>query len=79
MSVGPIVAGVSTSETAPSPIRQIRLDRDEHLVDVAKRAEISVGYLSMIERGGPASVDVLQRLARAYELEDNSFLPGGPG
>lgn len=56
---------MAVSET--SPLRAKREAEGLRLVDVAERAGISVGYLSMIERGLVCPTPVQERLAVALE------------
>ena len=50
-------------------LRKLRLARGDSLARVAKAADVSVGFLSAIERGHmSASVSTLQRLARFYRV-----------
>ena len=50
-------------------IRQRRLELDRKLAEVAASADLSVGYLSSIEKGGKVpSLPVLARLAHALEM-----------
>ena len=56
-------------------IRQRRLDLDRTLSEVAATADLSVGYLSSIEKGGKVpSLPVLARLAHALELSLSEIL-----
>lgn len=50
-------------------LRKLRLRRGDSLARVAKAADVSVGFLSAIERGHmSASVSTLRRLARFYRV-----------
>lgn len=62
-----------TSETAAtedSPLRQARHAAELTLAELAAKAEISIGYLSMIERGLKPPAAVCERLAAALELPE---------
>jgi DNA-binding transcriptional MerR regulator/mannose-6-phosphate isomerase-like protein (cupin superfamily) len=52
-----------------SMLRRLRTERELSLSDVAQKAEISVGFLSAIERSNmTASVATLRKLARFYKI-----------
>ena len=56
-------------------IRQRRLELDRKLTEVAASANLSVGYLSSIEKGGKVpSLPVLARLAHALEMSLSEIL-----
>lgn len=48
-----------------SKVRQARLDAGLLLVEAAAKAELSIGYLSMIENGYLPKAKVRQRVAKA--------------
>ena len=58
-----------------SPLRQARLAQAKRLRDVAEEAGCSTGLVSMVERGGPASERVRQRMAQAVGASLGSFWP----
>jgi transcriptional regulator with XRE-family HTH domain len=61
--------GESLGARVGTRIRQRRLELDRTLAEVAARADLSVGYLSSIEKGGKVpSLPVLARLAHALEM-----------
>ncbi len=50
-------------------LREVRRSRDRKLMEVAEATELSVSYLSDLERGRTRpSLDTLERLASFYEL-----------
>lgn len=56
-------------------LRELRTERGLRLKDVAARADISVPYLSDLERGRTnPSLDTLITLARAYEITVHDLL-----
>lgn len=64
-------ASVDISKELGNRIRQLRVSNPEHYTqeDLAERAEISVSFLSMIERGERAPhIDTLAKIARALEV-----------
>jgi DNA-binding transcriptional MerR regulator/uncharacterized cupin superfamily protein len=77
------------SNAAPEPpsigphLRRLRLQRGESLATVAKAVDVSVGFLSNLERSqSGASVGIMRRLAQYYGLnildffgEDNNVSP----
>jgi transcriptional regulator with XRE-family HTH domain len=61
--------GESLGARVGTRIRQRRLELDRTLAEVAASADLSVGYLSSIEKGGKVpSLPVLARLAHALEM-----------
>ena len=80
LNAAAIVAQLGTSNNGarrPAPrrdaigprLRQARLSKGKSLAEVAKAAEISVGFLSAIERSHmSASVGTLRKLARFYGM-----------
>ncbi|HCF59023.1 MAG TPA: XRE family transcriptional regulator [Myxococcales bacterium] len=63
--------GLDITKALGRRIRQLRQSRTERITQegLAERAEISVSFLSMIERGERAPhIDTLARLARALEV-----------
>lgn len=61
-------SGASTRPVGPR-LRRLRLHRGYSLARVARAANVSVGFLSALERGQmSASVATLRRLARFYRL-----------
>jgi DNA-binding transcriptional MerR regulator/quercetin dioxygenase-like cupin family protein len=65
--------GPSSRATGSKPVgerlRKLRLSRGYSLARVARAADLSVGFLSALERGHmSASVSTLRRLARFYRL-----------
>jgi transcriptional regulator with XRE-family HTH domain len=61
--------GESLGARVGTRIRQRRLELDRKLSEVAATAELSVGYLSSIEKGGKVpSLPVLARLAHALDM-----------
>ncbi len=69
---------MSVNGTPPSPLRIARLEQGLRLTDVAERAGISVGYLSMIERGLECPGELRDRLAGALERDVACCFPGSP-
>ena len=68
-------AGDSLGARVGTRIRQRRLDLDRTLSEVAAAADLSVGYLSSIEKGGKVpSLPVLARLAHALEMSLSEIL-----
>jgi transcriptional regulator with XRE-family HTH domain len=68
-------AGESLGARVGTRIRQRRLELDRTLAEVAASADLSVGYLSSIEKGGKVpSLPVLARLAHALELSLSEIL-----
>lgn len=63
-------AGSAAGRDSIGPrLRQERLSKKKSLTEVAKAAEISVGFLSAIERSNmSASVGTLRKLARVYGM-----------
>lgn len=58
-------------------LRELRLQRDVALKVIAKQAEISIAYLSEVERGRKLpSIDVLARIADALETSVVETLKG---
>lgn len=68
---------MTANGTPPSPLRIARLEQGLRLADVAKKAGISTGYLSMIERGLEAPAEVCGRLAGALARSVADIFPGG--
>jgi DNA-binding transcriptional MerR regulator/mannose-6-phosphate isomerase-like protein (cupin superfamily) len=69
-SQGILRSAVQQSKASPvgARLRRLRLARGYSLARVAKAAEVSVGFLSALERGHmSASVSTLRRLARFYK------------
>ena len=65
----PVVANGSQAAVVGLRFRKLRLQRGESLAEVAKAADISVGFLSNLERSQTsASVAVMRRLAEHYDL-----------
>jgi transcriptional regulator with XRE-family HTH domain len=61
---------VAPKQSAP-PLRAVREAQGLRLTDVARRAGISAGHLSRVERGQAClSVDALARLAGVLGLRD---------
>ena len=57
------------TEKLGAMLRRLRTERDLSLSEVAQKAEISVGFLSAIERSNmTASVATLRKLARFYKI-----------
>ena len=55
-------------------VRQLRRQREMSLQQVALRAELSVGFLSQIERGlRKPSAEILQQIARALEISSETL------
>ena len=53
-------------------LRKIRLDRDEHLKDMAQKLNVSVAYLSAVENGNSRVPETwLSIIADEYHLSDN--------
>jgi transcriptional regulator with XRE-family HTH domain len=50
-------------------LREARRQRRETLRQVSARCGLSISYISEVERGWNSTVDVLRRLAVAYDLE----------
>ncbi len=70
---GDLTAGPATEESLGARVgtrlRQRRLELDRTLTEVAASADLSVGYLSSIEKGGKVpSLPVLARLAHALDM-----------
>lgn len=64
------------SETRPlSTCKRTRLDLELRLVDVAERAGVSVGYLSMCESGYIPKAAVRERIAKALGCEAAGIWP----
>lgn len=56
-------------------LRELRLERELRLKDIAAQADISVPYLSDLERGRTnPSLDTLQTLAAAYKITLHDLL-----
>ena len=56
-------------------LRQLRADRGLSLEQLAKRAGLTKGFLSLIERGVKApSISSLLRLSQAYDLSIGALL-----
>ncbi len=57
-------------------IRKLRMEKGVSLRKMAQRMEISVAYLSYIERGvqGTPSAEVIKRLARELEVNPDALL-----
>ena len=52
-------------------VRKLRIDRDERLLDMAERLDVSVAFLSAVETGRrPAPDSLVENLIAAYELCD---------
>src|SRR3954467_13848886 len=65
----PKVASARSQDPVGPRLRQERLSKKKSLAEVAKAAEISVGFLSAIERSNmSASVGTLRKLARFYGM-----------
>ena len=57
-------------------IKQLRKARKMTLKDLSKRANISVSYISTIERGsGKPSVDAIEAIANALDVDVHWFFP----
>ena len=55
-------------------LRQLRLKRDESLATVAEAVDVSVGFLSNLERSqSGASVGIMRRLAQYYGLNSKTY------
>lgn len=53
-------------------LRKIRLDRDEHLKDMAQKLNVTVAYLSAVENGNRRVPETwLPIIADNYHLSDN--------
>lgn len=64
-----------SSEVQDHPIRAARKRRGERLADVAEKAGISVSYLSMIENGLHAGLDLRVKIAAALEEAETELWP----
>lgn len=63
------VAGRAKASPIGERLRRLRLGRGDSLARVAKAVDVSVGFLSALERGHmSASVSTLRRLARFYRV-----------
>jgi transcriptional regulator with XRE-family HTH domain len=52
----------------PNALRRLRAQRRWSQLDLANRAGVSLGTISIAERGGPASAATVQALAAALEV-----------
>ncbi len=60
-------------------IRAMRRARNMTLSDLAKEAELSVGFVSLVERGQKQpSLDALQRISRSLRVEVGWLFPSSP-
>jgi DNA-binding transcriptional MerR regulator/uncharacterized RmlC-like cupin family protein len=73
-----------SADSVPEPpsvgphLRNLRLQRGESLATVAERINVSVGFLSNLERGqSGASVGIMRRLAQYYGLNILDFFGDG--
>ena len=58
---------MATDVRPESPIRKARLDKGLLLIDAAAEANVSPGYLSMIENGYRPKAKVRERIATALD------------
>ena len=73
---GPTAGSASTtsSKTIGQRLRELRLRQKMTLEDVAKQADLSIGFLSSLERSrANASVATLQKLSKLYHANVLSF------
>ncbi len=55
-------------------IRVFRMDRDEKLIDMARKLGISESYLSMIENGHkPITDELMQRIKESYVMDRDEW------
>lgn len=67
-------SSLSSAQTLGGKLRSLRLGQNLTLKDVAERAELSIGFLSSLERSqANASIATLQKLARLYNTNFLSF------
>jgi transcriptional regulator with XRE-family HTH domain len=64
-----------TTQRPQSPLRKERRAQELRLADVAERAGISIGLLSMIENGYRSTASVRSRIAAALERPEEVLFP----
>lgn len=71
---------MSLTKLVAQNLRKTRHDRGLSQEEVARKAEVSVSYVSMLERGERTPpLDTLEHLAKALAVEPISLLQAEPG